>query len=258
MQENNPIPTPEVTTPVIVDQPKQSNFLIILLSILLLISIAISGFFAYQTQELVKELNKLKPIEKTVTEDISEPVATESSEIDPTADWKTYENKQLGFSLRMPDNWNASLETKTETIDSSVLSISGGEYKLVFNTTMAGYGGIICDFVDSTDDQFAGPGIDDLRDPMVLEGTFGKKIRRNKNQIMSLSQYGYQRNQLDYSFRVCQILDNVGSDGKSGYSGTFDTKSGTTEILYYTPASNIKPEELNKLDQILSTFKFTN
>lgn len=96
MQENNPIPTPETTTPIAVEQPKQSNFLTVLLSILLIISISIAGFFAYQTQKLVGELDKIQTIEKTVAEDMSESVTTESSEVDPTANWKTYtSNNQL-------------------------------------------------------------------------------------------------------------------------------------------------------------------
>ena len=39
---------------------KNNNFLIYLLSILLLISVLIAGFFAYQTQKLVKEITKLE------------------------------------------------------------------------------------------------------------------------------------------------------------------------------------------------------
>ena len=45
----------------IVDQkPKNNNFIVTLLSVLLLISVFIAGFFAYQTQNLVKEITKLQ------------------------------------------------------------------------------------------------------------------------------------------------------------------------------------------------------
>lgn len=105
MQENNPIPTPEVSTPVIVEQPKQSNFLVILLSVLLVISISIAAFFAYQTQKLVRELQEIKDVEEIVntTEPTAEPIATESSELDPTADWKTYTYQKISF--KYPSNW---------------------------------------------------------------------------------------------------------------------------------------------------------
>lgn len=67
-------------------QPKQSNFLVILLSILLLVAVLIAGFFAYQTQKLVGELNTVKqePTPTVTFEPTSEPVATESATVEPT------------------------------------------------------------------------------------------------------------------------------------------------------------------------------
>lgn len=111
--EQNQTPTAPVATPqVVVEQPlpaqagKQSNFLVILLSVLLLLSVSIAGFFAFQTQKLVKELTALKTEEKVVA------VATEASttesiatEVDPTADWKIYTDKNDKFSFKYPKNW---------------------------------------------------------------------------------------------------------------------------------------------------------
>ncbi len=79
---------------------KQSSFLITLLSVLLLISVFIAGFFAYQTQNLVKDITKLKTVPT--------PIATDSP--DPTADWKTYTNDRLGFSFRVPNNLDVENE----------------------------------------------------------------------------------------------------------------------------------------------------
>ncbi len=73
--------------------PKQSSFLITFLSILLLISCLIAGFFAYQTQSLVKELTVYKLQQKET------PIATTTP--DPIANWKTYTNSELGFSFRI-------------------------------------------------------------------------------------------------------------------------------------------------------------
>ncbi len=84
----NQAPANEVQT-----TPKQSNFLVTLLSILLLISCLIAGFFAYQTQNLVKELTAYK-LQQEET-----PIATTSP--DPIIDWKTYTNSELGFSFRI-------------------------------------------------------------------------------------------------------------------------------------------------------------
>jgi len=84
----NQSPTSEVKT-----TPKQPNFLITLLSILLLISCLIAGFFAYQTQKLVKEL--------TVYNLQSEETPIATSSPDPVVDWKAYTNSELVFSFKI-------------------------------------------------------------------------------------------------------------------------------------------------------------
>lgn len=92
---------PEVQPVVLINndqQPKQNNFLIILLSILLFLSILIAGFFAFKTQNLVKELTLLKTIPAFTSEPTTEPIATP----DPTADWELYTNVENGYSIKFP------------------------------------------------------------------------------------------------------------------------------------------------------------
>lgn len=72
---------------------KKSSFLITLLSVLLLVSVFIAGFFAWQTQNLVREINSNK-IELT-------PIATQTSDQDSTQNWKIYSNDKLGFSFKL-------------------------------------------------------------------------------------------------------------------------------------------------------------
>lgn len=84
-------------------RPKTNSFLVILLSILLVISVAISGFFAFQTQKLVKELTVLRtePTPIANVEPTFEPVATNSGvTTDPTANWKTYTNNVLKYTIK--------------------------------------------------------------------------------------------------------------------------------------------------------------
>lgn len=114
MQENNLAVTPEVTPPVLVEQPKQSNFLVILLSILLLISVVIAGFFAYQTQKLFNELQGIRNEKLVDLESAVEPVATESSELDPTANWKTYTNDVLGIAFKYPEKFDILVTTPND------------------------------------------------------------------------------------------------------------------------------------------------
>lgn len=88
--------------------PKQSNFLVTLLSVLLLISVVIAGFFAYQTQNLVKELrmmNEETSVKPTpmVTD---EPTASDNAMMDNSmSDWKTYLNSGALYEIKYPNGW---------------------------------------------------------------------------------------------------------------------------------------------------------
>lgn len=77
-------------------EPKNNSFLVTLLSILLLLSCIIAGFFAWQTQNLVKELQEVRRQELVTPS----PTATP----DPTADWKTYKYLDL-FEIKIPNNY---------------------------------------------------------------------------------------------------------------------------------------------------------
>lgn len=76
---------------------KPNSFLITLLSILLLISCLIAGFFAWQTQKLVKELTAYR-LQPTATQ-------TPTPTPDPTAGWKTYTNEEYKFSFKYPQKY---------------------------------------------------------------------------------------------------------------------------------------------------------
>jgi hypothetical protein len=72
-------------------ESKQNNLVVTILSVLLLISVFIAGFFAYRTQNLVKEITKLRtpPV----------PVITATPTPDPTTDWRLYSNKENQFEF---------------------------------------------------------------------------------------------------------------------------------------------------------------
>jgi hypothetical protein len=74
------INSPQTTTMQTVGQsPKKNNFLVILLSVLLLIACLIAGFFAYQTQKLANEL-------RIMNEELSiMPTSTSVTFVEPTA-----------------------------------------------------------------------------------------------------------------------------------------------------------------------------
>ncbi len=114
VQENNKVETTQAN--LVTEKPKQNSFLITLLSILLLLSCTIAGFFAYQTQNLVKELTTLKnttePTPTSTSLPTEAPTATESGVVAGTENWKTYNGKFVSF--KYPPDWvkNSDLELK--------------------------------------------------------------------------------------------------------------------------------------------------
>ncbi|MDZ7586750.1 MAG: hypothetical protein U0946_03255 [Patescibacteria group bacterium] len=126
MEQIPPI-EPELNT-VIVKPTKNNSFLIIFLSVLLLISILIAGFFAYQTQKLNSELRMISDESKqsglTPTLSVTPNPTTSQTPNGDLADWKTYTDNKLGFSIKYPQTFNV-YETKEgpasgERIDFSV------------------------------------------------------------------------------------------------------------------------------------------
>lgn len=112
-------------------QPEKSNFITILLSVLLLVSLAISVFFAFQNQKLVKELALLKNDSTPVA--TVEPEVTNSASPDLTANWNTYTNNPSKYQIKYPAGWyvkNQSIDILGMIVeDASYIEIGMGEGK---------------------------------------------------------------------------------------------------------------------------------
>lgn len=122
MQENNPIQSIPAA-PQTVEQPNKSAFLTILLSILLIISVSISGFFAYQTQKLVKELTEMKikaENSKSATEPTVEDTKDEVLETDTTANWKVYTSEKFNFSFKYPSEMNYIYDQSDQYVENGI------------------------------------------------------------------------------------------------------------------------------------------
>ncbi|EKE04929.1 MAG: hypothetical protein ACD_19C00429G0089 [uncultured bacterium] len=141
----NQIPVAPVVTPqVVVEQPKQNNFLTTLLSTLLIISVTISGFFAFQTQKLVKELTSLKSEEKVVAIVTTEPANTTpaivslDSVTNTSTGQKLYEDKLHKFEFSYPVDYSSQINQNSYYIMSPLLpptkgyELRDGELKVEF------------------------------------------------------------------------------------------------------------------------------
>lgn len=95
--------------PTPVETHRTNNFLTSLLSVLLIASVGVAGFFAYQSQRLSNELLTLKgkPVTQVDTPKLEEVGNTESTPIsvDTTLNWKSYSDTNNGFSVKYPSTW---------------------------------------------------------------------------------------------------------------------------------------------------------
>lgn len=141
MQEVNSVSdpvAPVVTPQVVIKQPKQSNFLVILLSVLLLLSVLIAGFFALQTQKLVKELTILRtePTPVATVEPTTEPVAIDNSETSNKDESFDCKGVVLGLTMKLPNlTWKCQNDENGYTVTATskvftmqITSLGRGDY----------------------------------------------------------------------------------------------------------------------------------
>ncbi len=215
--ENQTVP---VVTPQVVVEPKGNNFLVILLSILLFISVAIAGFFAYQTQKLVKELTILRsePTSIATLEPMNEPVSADNATADPTANWKTYINNSSNYQIKYPTTWKAVnfglMEAKPADTDTKNVRLS---YQPDISKTETGLS---------------------IEESGVVMASQDIKFDKTKTIGTEVAKCGTTS---DLMTTFCWL-----------------TVSRQSKFLTFT-ISNYQDSEDNKtIDQILSTFKFTN
>ncbi len=229
MQENNLVPTPVVTSQVAVEQPKQSNFLAILLSILLFISVVIAGFFAFQTQKLVKELTVLK----------NEPTPTAIAKVEPTRDpglepepvpleiltkdWKTYKYLNL-FEIKIPNDY--------KVVDKGNSYVTIGDYISISSSNV---------------------NPEDCKGDCYISGSQPTKIVNGISMKYATGWWGEIGGNIAQNF-IAYIVPS-----KNLYTLiqlqelSFDAKYVVGRKL-----EDIPSERVAEFDQILSTFKFVN
>lgn len=225
MEPQNPtVPTPPqpVAPPVPATLSKNNNFLAILLSVFLAITLLIGGYLFLQVQGLTKQLAQLQ-VQPTAT-----PLSTEipSPTTDPTANWKTYTNTTHGFSFKYPSDWILNSEGDGDQYNAN-LNLKKDNNVIGVIANMDGIGG--------------GP----RNVPFEEINLWGKTYYK---------QYG------DINFSAGTKTVDI-CDSPHGL-GVFQINSKTfmISLTYQTNTEGEKPTlSLGKeFDQILSTFKFTN
>lgn len=102
---------------------RSDNFLVILLSILLVLASLIAVFFGLQKQKLANELQEIR------NEKVVEIESTPNPTIDAMTGWETYANTEYNFSIKYPSNYK--LLTNKESLygwpNAVALIYSGGQ-----------------------------------------------------------------------------------------------------------------------------------
>ena len=285
MQENQISQTPivdssQTTVMQTVDEkPKKNNFLVILLSILMLLALAIAGFFAYQTQKLAKELSEFK--NQNLATPTSEPESTFPMYTEPNspiADWKTYKVNELGIEFKLPKQLgmleNSGKEMAGNTGTQFCMSFVGSLSFSIVKDVYAGAGpcgGGVFSLGTVSKDYSAGRegGFGDLsgyiKDGVNYSARFvngGKFLlpsyliseSKNINGVTVLRVVGESK----MSDLIGMEMPTLGTPGK-GYIGALINTSSNDKYSGFNVSVEIKSQQDEEIfDQILSTFKFTN
>lgn len=216
-----------VTQSTIDSEPKANNFLVILLSILLLFSVLIAGFFAYQTQKLVNELTTLKnePAPITVLQPTLEPVVVESpvSIANPSPMANLYQDPIKKYSFSYSSQYKIVPSVPT-----------------LFDGTM----------LDQVKNNCRGPVLQNILDPNVL--IVMEIVPASPDGSFCWSNGTFTK---DDKWMVSEIV------GWKGDYFVMKQVQNSTNYLGFVGLANkgtYKLKGLEDLNQILSTFKFTN
>ncbi len=239
-------PTPNVPE----NQPKRRSTRLIIfavLGVLLLIGLVLGGGYYLGRNSVLKELNPtapaIPPKDPVIFQGTSTP-ASNAADAEPTANWKTYENKIYNYSLKYPDD---KFKIKPTIPDSDNLYLSSGTFCPQPTTESCSFD-IYTGVFDSE-----GLSLEDWVNKKVLASGNNKK---NKYEKVTISEMDAIKSTLLNTGQYV-YLDYVFKNGDKIYSLTLLPYFATeAEALYPEAAAHIK--EYNEFfEDIVSTFKFT-
>lgn len=205
----------------------QKTFLIIL-AVLMVFSVGVAIFLAWQNYQLRQEL-----IQQQSTPTF---VISPSPIVDETAGWETYTNNIRQYSIKYPLDWNietTKAETNLDDIHGAELLIFQGKYKIKISWP-SGYSPSMCLFDDQDREQAL------LEWSTICEGQY--------------KQFNSRDNKKTYRRLINPEL----------FDDYYQWRVYTKENSYYVtvpPTQFVAPPNyqtsfITTMDQILSTFKF--
>ncbi len=203
-------------------KPKSGNWLAVFsMAAFVLLALGTVTFLYYQNQQL-------KKIVANYQSPASSPTPTATT--DPTANWKTYTNMQMGISIKTPPNWFTHKEQKT----------------------LYGFSTNISYPVDNISSQ-----------DFIKDQTANISIGLTINNKASLNKIAQERINMPYSYLNNEVI-NFKVDGEDAV--ILNNKSGDgkdvliNHVNDYYILSLFNPNKIKEIsttfDQILSTFKF--
>jgi len=243
----SPIPEPIVKP---VEVKKSFPILTVILVLFLILSLAGTGYLAYQNMQLTKQITQMKvtpiPTAYVSPNPISYTSPTPTSTADPTAGWKSY--TWQGFSFKYPNDWD--LNTRN--------SIGSIEELVVTPKNQPNDPGVTSLFVEvMTEDQNIKYNLNiDMNTNTQFEEWLNKPASNN-TQERKFKLVNSKLGDLDAVQFVSQTLS--GDPTEPSYN--VNTWLNKDKVNYYFVLGPDK-ERVNQFlpiyNQILSTFKFTN
>lgn len=218
----NAVPTPPAPD----GTPKKKNYPPWILGILVLV-VAVTVFTFYK---FTKENSKIQPAPS--------PSETSLKKADPTANWKTYTNKNVGFTFKYPANWienGDSLEEKIGENDVDEFSQKGISVRIYENSGSLN----ALEFLDTIFyKDYTDQGSKSLKEAYIKqyrENSYLKPATIDGKSVTSIE----------------ELIEPHGSDGL----GIWITIKENGLLLRSYPSADYQNQQ-KIFNQILSTFKF--
>jgi len=122
-------PTPPTTQQALIQtQAPERHNSPMLLWFLILVLVGVAFYFGYQNLQLRQMISQNQP----------PPVSTRTPTTtpDPTANWKTYTNSEIGFSLNYPKEWIQQKTNTPRVVSFDTKSDSPGEFFVAYHTNI--------------------------------------------------------------------------------------------------------------------------